>query len=450
VLRGTAVGLLAAAVGCALIGLRVDEPAAATTSPDTRTTATPLLSARRTAFLFADEVARVRLQNQLTELATQYDACVTVAPPGAPAAPIATVNGGVPLAPASTLKVLTAVAAIAALGPDHTFVTRVLHGEDGTLYFVGAGDPVLTTPSYEAELRADPRTRTDVVTPLAPLADAIVASGVTAVTRIVADDARHDDLRFLPGWKANYVEDVGPLGALTVNDGFSGSSRADDPARHAAEQLALMLSQRGVPVGAIATDRAADGVRAIASVTSPALAEIVASMLTSSDNLTAELLTREIGLVREGDGSTATGTAAIPRVLAEAGVPVAGVALEDGSGLAPGNRVTCDAVLGALALANDPRYEAVDRGLAVAGRSGTLAGRFTGDALAGVLRAKTATIDDVTGLAGVVDDAEHLRFAFIANDDFTLAQGRALDERVARLVAAYPERPSDAEVVPAP
>ena len=321
--------------------------------------------------------------------------------------------------------------------------------DDGTVFFVGGGDPVLTTPNYENQLHASTRTRTDVVTPLAPLADAIVASGITSVPRIVADDSRHDDVRFLPDWKPGYTADVGALGALTVNDGYSGSTRATDPAQNAAEQLRLLLTQRGVAVGEIAEGAAPSDAREVATVTSPPLADIVASMLTSSDNLTAETLTREIGLAKGGDGSTPAGTAAALETLAAAGIPTAGLDLRDGSGLAADNRVTCDAVLGALSL-SDPRYEAIDRGLAVAGTSGTLTGRLANEPLTGVLRAKTAYIDDVTGLAGVVDDDQHLRFAFIANDSFSAAQGRALGDQVARLVSAYPEAPSDSGLVPAP
>ena len=347
------------------------------------------------------------------------------------------------------MKLLTGTAALAALGPEHTFETRALLGDDGTLYFVGDGDPVLTTPNYEKQLHASARTKTDVVTQLAPLADAIAATGVTSIPRIVADDTRHDDVRFLPDWKPSYTADVGALGALTVNDGYSGSTRAADPAQNAAEQLRLLLTQRGVTVGGIAEGAAPSGAREIASVTSPPLADIVASMLTSSDNLTAETLTREVGLARGGKGTTPEGTQAVLAALTELGIPTAGLDLRDGSGLAPDNRVTCDALLGVLAL-SDPRFEAINRGLAVAGTSGTLTGRLAGESLQGVLRAKTAYIDDVTGLAGVIDDDEHLRFAFIANDAFSAAQGRALGDQVARLVGTYPEMPSDSDLVPAP
>ncbi|MGH8977919.1 MAG: D-alanyl-D-alanine carboxypeptidase/D-alanyl-D-alanine endopeptidase [Acidimicrobiia bacterium] len=441
--------MLVAAIACVAFALRDDEPAAAT-APDSRSAHTPLLSARRAPFVFDPARARVHLEEELTAFVTQQNACVAVADPATPETPIVRVNADAPLAPASTMKLLTGAAALSVLGPEHRFTTSARVGDDGTLYFVGGGDPVLTTPNYERQLRAAAGTATDVVTPLAPLADAIVASGISSIPRIVADDSRHDDVRFLADWKPGYTEDVGALGALTVNDGYAGPTRADDPAANAAEQLRIMLTERGVAVGDIGEGTAPADASEVASVSSSPLADIVASMITSSDNLSAELLAREIGIAAGGDGTTAAGTQAMLAALTEAGVLTNGLDLRDGSGLAPDNRVTCDAVLATLALASDPRFEALDRGLAIAGSTGTLARRLVGDPLQGVLRAKTAQIDDVTGLAGVVDDAEHLRFAFVANDDFSAAAGRALGDQVARLVAAYPELPSGASPVPTP
>jgi D-alanyl-D-alanine carboxypeptidase/D-alanyl-D-alanine-endopeptidase (penicillin-binding protein 4) len=172
-------------------------------------------------------------------------------------------------------------------------------------------------------------------------------------------------------------------------------------------------------------------------------------MVTASDNYAAETLTREIGVARSRSGTTRAGTAAIVSVLADRGITTRGTALVDGSGLAATNRVTCDTLVGVVDLAAHAPFTALDQGLAVAGRTGTLARRFVGDPLQGVLRAKTGHIDGVAGLAGIVDDAEHLRFAFLVNGHFTTAQGEALQTTVARLVAAYPQLPQE-PVVPAP
>jgi serine-type D-Ala-D-Ala carboxypeptidase/endopeptidase (penicillin-binding protein 4) len=439
--------LFVLAVVCAVAGFRNDDPVSGA-SRDVRAARTALLSARRVPFVFAEAVGQDRLTSALDRLLAPYNACVAVEGPAANA-PHVRMKSSLPLAPASTLKLLTGAAALAALGPDHTFTTRAFSGDDGTLTLVGSGDPVLTTPAYEARLRGQARTSDDAVTSFAALADAIVASGVRSITTILADDSRHDAVRFLPDWKPTYADDVGALGALTVDDGSANGARVADPALNAAEQMRALLVARGVAVGGVGLGTAPPNAREVGSVTSPPLADLVAGMLNSSDNLTAEMLTREIGLARGGDGSTPAGTRAVLGVLDDLGINTAGFDLRDGSGLAAADRVTCDALLGVLAL-RDAKFDALTRGLPVAGRTGTLATRLQNDPLAGVLRAKTGNLDTVASLAGVVDDNEHVRFAFVVNDDVSTVQGRDLADEVARLVGRYPDVPPIDQLVPAP
>jgi D-alanyl-D-alanine carboxypeptidase/D-alanyl-D-alanine-endopeptidase (penicillin-binding protein 4) len=181
-------------------------------------------------------------------------------------------------------------------------------------------------------------------------------------------------------------------------------------------------------------------------------------MLTVSNNETAELLTREVGFRQSGAGTTAAGTHAIPTVLARLGVPTAAVDLHDGSGLSPDDRVTCPALEGVIALGRRARFRPILDGLAVAGRSGTLAGRFNGTSLAGRLRAKTGHISGVVGLAGIVEHAAAAptaarggaRFAFVANGNFSTADGESLQDRIATAIAAYVDEPSAPDPLPDP
>ena len=188
----------------------------------------------------------------------------------------------------------------------------------------------------------------------------------------------------------------------------------------------------------------------IAHVESPPVSAIVEDMLTTSNNYTAELLTRELGVMTSKTGTTAAGTSAIVGALTSLGVPTAGVTLDDGSGLAPDDRVTCDALVRVLALTHRAKFAAMDRGLPVAGRTGTLALRFLGDPLSGLLRAKTGSINGVVSLSGTIDAGPRVRFALVANGNFSTAAGGRLQEDIAHAVARYPDSGNVAEVVPAP
>jgi len=146
----------------------------------------------------------------------------------------------------------------------------------------------------------------------------------------------------------------------------------------------------------------------------------------------------------------------IRQVLAGLGVQVSGIALHDGSGLAPDNRVTCATLAGVVALGNQPKLSAIMSGLPVAGRTGTLIGRFAGTSLAGRLRAKTGHINGVVGLAGVVDPsraagrAGSVRFAFLANGNFSTAAGENLQDQVGGAIGGYLDAAVVPGLVPAP
>ncbi|WP_432066817.1 D-alanyl-D-alanine carboxypeptidase/D-alanyl-D-alanine endopeptidase [Streptomyces sp. C10-9-1] len=117
-------------------------------------------------------------------------------------------DAGDRLMPASTTKIATSLAAMALLGPDHRWTTRVLasgrrHGSTlhGDLYLRGGGDPTMLAADYE-RLAAD-----------------VAAAGVRRVTgRIVADDTAFDSARLGRSWAAEDESAYysAPISALTM------------------------------------------------------------------------------------------------------------------------------------------------------------------------------------------------------------------------------------------
>lgn len=430
-------------------------------SSATAAATTPMWSVRRVPEPVIDAVGEQRLQAALDAAAPGAGTCFVVK---TGAHTIAAHNPDTPLLGASTQKVLVAAAALSILGPDYVYQTKVVapaapvDGSVDRIWLVGAGDPVLTTGDYASFLQSQGKTHGDVTTSLEALADAVVAKGVQRIPGgVVGDDSRYDDVRYLPTWKDTYRTDgeVGPLGALTVNDGYSAWAPnrkvpVDDPARNAATQFADLLRSRGVDVGSSDVGTAPAGSVELAQVTSPNLRSIVASMLASSDNLTAELLTKELGVHTAKVGSTAAGVAATTAKLGELGVPIPAGALKDGSGLDRGNQVTCNELVATLALADRPELATLFDGLPVAGQNGTLFDQFLGTALVGNFRGKTGSLDGVSGLTGVLDLGRRLRFAFLDNGAFTDAQAGAIRVRIGDIVGTFPDAPPVDALVPAP
>jgi D-alanyl-D-alanine carboxypeptidase/D-alanyl-D-alanine-endopeptidase (penicillin-binding protein 4) len=416
---------------------------------------TPLWSPRRAPEIFVQPAANVALSKALNDIVSPYDACATVSVDGAVVADVGT---DAPLVPASTIKLLTATAALAQLGPEHRFRTAVLEGGGGDLVVVGGGDPLLATPEFVRVKHMQARFRDAEFTPLSSLVDAIAAAGVTSVNSIVVDDTRHDSTRFLPFWNPNYARDgeVGSLGALTVDAGFVdpvAETPADDPAIVAGERLTGLLEARGIEVnGGVRHGTAPADAREVAHLDSPPLAAVIVEMLPGSDNYTAEQILREVAADADPSrpATTDAGVAVAMRHLMELKIPLRGVVMRDGSGLARANQMTCDTLLHVFDLSQEPRYAAIDLGLSVAGRSGTMATRFVGDPLAGRLRAKTGSLNGVVGLVGTVDGDVDAHFAFLAAGGFSQSGGAQLQARIARAVAAYPDRSVARGLVPAP
>lgn len=448
-----AVGAISTGVAAARAGQLPTEPAEA----DRAAPAAAVLSVRRVPDFLAHTVAQDRLRAGLDAALAPYpSSCASVR--RGDTTPYDK-RADLSLAPASNLKLLTATAALARLGPDATFTTEARF-VNGTLWLVGGGDPLLNTADFVDWVRKPVPDRADLAHPvrtaLEDLADRIKAAGVTAVPAgIMGDDSHFDDQRYVPSWKPGYITDfeVGPLSALDVNDGFATFTPrvvpAPSPAKHAADTMAALLVARGVAVAGGTGAGAAPAAPPVATVTSPPLSAIVGEMLKESDNQTAELVLKELGRRSGGAGSTAAGVAAVRAALADAGLPAAEYSAVDGSGLDRSDRATCRLLVATLEATG--RKGPIFDGLPVAGRDGTLTKRFPGIADRTRIHAKTGTIDNVTSLSGFVDEpaGPPLVFSLIVNGlPLRESIGRAVQDQVAAALVAYPDAPTAAQLAP--
>ncbi|MGN0065621.1 MAG: D-alanyl-D-alanine carboxypeptidase/D-alanyl-D-alanine-endopeptidase [Nocardioides sp.] len=341
--------------------------------------------------------------------------------------------------PASTTKVLTAVAALEVLGPDHRFTTTVASGAtDGEIVLVGGGDPYLSESATPAqEVATTYPQRADLATLAVQVRAALLEQGAEGAGQVKVR-LRYDDSLFTgPGasshWRPDYVPDdvVAPIGALMLDGGreAGGYGRADDPAAATAAAFARQLRAAGVTVvGKPRPGRA--GAEQLASVQGAPLADVVETVVARSDNEGAELLGHHVGLAVDGEGSFEAGARATLATLRGLGVDVAGTELYDGSGLSRDNLIGTATLVDTLqvsAAATHPGLRAAWTGMPVAGFTGSLYDRFAASPSGqGLVRAKTGTLTGVHSLAGTVLDADGQVLVFVAAAD-RVDPSRALD-----------------------
>ncbi len=336
-------------------------------------------------------------------------------------------NETLPVAPASNEKIPVSWAALRRLGVGYRFHTEVYGvgaragaSWDGDLVLRGFGDPTLSTSDLDQ------------------LAATIRGLGINSVSgRVLGDESFYDTKRGAAGWKLSFVGgETPPLSALVVDRARGWPALS--PPLLAARALRDALVRRGITVGGRPGLGIAPGTAmSLASDTSDPLGQIVRRMNHESDNFYAEMLLKQLLAVTGEVGTSAGGGKLVVATMRDAGIPVDGVRLLDGSGLSSLDRLTAAALVGVIrAGASDPAIRAAFVGsLAVAGISGTLSGRLP--ALRGIVQGKTGTTDLACTLSGLIRGT--IAFAVLENGNpISSWTARAAQDRFVTILAARP------------
>lgn len=461
-----ALALGAAAAGAAAVMVAGPTTASPIGAPQATT---PLLSARRAPDLLAAPVGERRLVAELEAWVAQSppDTCLQVERSGSDRSLVA-MNATQPLPGASTQKLVTATALLLAHDPDARFETVVAASTQATdgvlagdLYLIGGGDPLLTTPQYAVELGL-PAFLSDA----GRLVDVVSESGIRHIAgSVIGDETRYDSERFNPIWPERFRPQnvAGPVGALQVNDGLLGFPKdgslgaalepPPDPAAYAAAVVTQLLRERGITVdGPPQSGQAPGDATTLGAVPSAPMRQIVAHMLAASDNHTAEMAFKELGVRQRGEGSWEAGSAAAEELLTQSDVALDGARIVDGSGLSTENRLTCQLLVDLLT--RPETGPVLANGLAVAGESGTLEERWNDTPIEGRLRAKTGSVRRVTALSGQASPRSGgpLTFAYVATVPPPQQISDAvvgLQDGLADILISYPRNVDMAALMPA-
>lgn len=338
--------------------------------------------------------------------------------------------------PASNTKLLTAVAALQTMGPDRKFQTRVVSGPAaGAVVLVGGGDVLLATGASQPGLTLG---HVGLATLAEDTVASLVAAGYAGSVTVSVDDSLFSGPNLSPAWEDGdiAVGEIAPVYSLALNSarydpGSTSGPRPQDSALTAGQAFAAALGSAGAVQGlTVSTDvgrysgAPLAGAPELATAESATVGEQVQLMLETSDNYLAEVLGRMAADSQELAASSAGAVDVVLQELESLGIAPGRVQLADVSGLTLDNTIPAAEltdVVRAMTSGTDLRLRAALPGFPVAGLTGTLNGRYLSGASAsgaGLVRAKTGTLNTVLALSGYVVDADGrlLVFSFIGNN----------------------------------
>lgn len=316
------------------------------------------------------------------------------------------------LRPASTMKLVTAIAAIDRLGGNYQFKTELCYtGEvsdrtlNGNIYCVGGFDPRFNSDDMRAFVEAVHRMGVDTIR-----------------GNIYADKSMKDSDQYGAGWCWDDKNPVlSPL-LISKKDTF-------------VERFVRNLVEDSIVVEAsVGEGMRPDDAYCICR-RFHTMDQILMRMMKNSDNLYAESMFYQLaastGVKR---ASAKNARSVIERLIAKVGLNPKRYEIADGSGLSLYNYVSAELEVRLLryAFQNSNIYVHLHPSLPIAGEDGTLKKRMKGAFTAGNVYAKTGTVQGVSSLAGYCTAANGHRLAFsIINQGLQHHRnGRAFQDRV--------------------
>jgi len=169
-------------------------------------------------------------------------------------------------------------------------------------------------------------------------------------------------------------------------------------------------------LGEVTRAAAPAGATKLASVQSAPLADVLSVSIKASDNTMTEVEGRVLAAATGREASFTGAAQAVREQLQADGFDVTGLTLVDVCGLAKGDKVPAHLLAQIIARAAGADGGTVGRdlltALPVGALDGTLSDRYVGTSAAGVVRAKTGSLDQTVSLTGTVVTADGRLLAY--------------------------------------
>lgn len=229
-------------------------------------------------------------------------------------------------------------------------------------------------------------------------------------------------------------------------EAFEVKGTIPDPSYLAAFEFHHALSKWGIAVGGHSTTvrmlkiqgKYSEQKRVdIHTHQSPTVASIVAVTNLYSVNLFAEHLMNQIGLIRYGNATVGSGTAATTEFWAKRGMDVKGFFISDGSGLSRFDAVSAMHFVEMLKImTRSKNFSILEKSLPVAGKSGTLSNFCRGTRAAGKVWAKSGTMTRVKAYTGFAKAKNGNKIAFSVIVNNYSCSARQMEKKLEKIALA--------------
>ena len=320
--------------------------------------------------------------------------------------------------PASTMKAITAIAALDRLGGSYQFKTELCYtGQvdgcvlNGDVYCVGGFDPRFNTDDMRAFVEALNRMGIDTIR-----------------GNIYSDKSMKDDRMLGEGWC--WDDDNPVLSPLLI-------SRKDQ----FMEQFYNKLRKADIYLtGAIGEKRKPQEANCIVR-RFHTIDQILMRMMKESDNLYAEAMFYQLAAATGNRPASAKSARGVIRQLVnKLGLDGARYQFADGSGLSLYNYVSAELLIRFLRYAHDNEniYNHFLPSLPIAGQDGTLKRRMQSQFTRGNVRAKTGTVTGVSSLCGYLTAANGHRICFCIINQGVMhgRNGRKFQDKVCSILCS--------------
>lgn len=313
--------------------------------------------------------------------------------------------------PASTMKMMVAVAALDRLGRGYRYRTTMETTAErdsntlrGDLFFRGGFDPMVAERELDTFI------------------DSLRSFGIDTIQGdIIADVSMKDNDRLGEGWC--WDDDNPVLSPLLAGRKDEFTSRL----------LNRMTKAGIVHRGSLRTAKTPHSARTLCAIERP-IGEVMSRMLKKSDNLYAESMFYQIAACGGGTATARAGRNQMNRLIQRLGFKPSRYYIADGSGLSLYNYVSPELEVAFLrhAYHSEDIYMTLLEHLPIAGEDGTLRERMRRGAAHGNVKAKTGTVTGVSSLAGYCTAANghRLCFAIINMGIRHASSGRGFQDKV--------------------